>query len=255
MFSQATSTTARQLQKSLAVLPERREVLATGIHALDQVLPDGGLPRARLSEITGGRSSGKRAVATALCARALGEGRSVVWIDGSGGYYPLLPLELGLPLERLIVVRTHAATREDASTRAGRRERGTACFPGGGVRGCPPALKAADILMSAGKAVDLLVIDLPPRSRSLSSRLFARLQLGAETSGAAVVFVTEQSPAGRRPARSESLGTFICLQLRFKRLESSRVGVLIAKSKLGKMAHHTVVTLDEPYSVRMDTTI
>ena len=259
MFSyRATTATRIQPASTALVTPE---VLPSGIGQLDRMLPAGGFARGELSEITGGRSCGKRAIASALCAQAIARGHSAVWIDGSGGFYPLLPLEFNIPLQRLIVVRPPASAGGDApsSSSSSSLSRGGRArvprFVSARHRGqrCPPALKAADILMQAGGAAALVIVDLPSRTVVPPSQL-ARLRLGAETSGVAVVFITERD-ADRSPRRTESLGTFIGLQLCIRRVATSRVEVAIAKSKRGRMAHHTLLTLDEPHSLHLDSTV
>jgi hypothetical protein len=241
----------------LTGLPSQVEVVCSGIEALDGMLPEGGLPRGQLSEITGTRSCGKRTIAAAFCATTIAHERYAIWIDGSGGFYPLPPLEQGAPLDRLIVVRSSTAdggregARDDVRAQ-GRDLRYPPRFPSARRRSsCPAALKAADILMQAGDAVTLVIIDLPARTR-VPPRLLARLRLGAETSGAAVLFLTEAASRRRRP---ESLGTFISLQLSVERIEPNQLRVMISKSKRGRMDHHTMVTLDEPHGVRLDSTV
>ncbi|MCA9666270.1 MAG: hypothetical protein KC503_11805 [Myxococcales bacterium] len=270
-----SASTATKLRPA-ADVERPSEVLATGLAKLDALLPDGGVPRGQLSEISGGRSCGKRALACALVARTLRQHERAVWIDGSGGFYPLLPLEFGVPLDRLVVVRVPVEKgRMSGGARGRRRSRSAStrgskqvrCFPSAraeSLNHCPPALKAADMLMQAGSALTLCIVDLPART-TISPRLLARLRLGAETSGAAVLFITEQTTlAGGRTAgggynrRLESLGTFISLQLSITRDTTTAAGAIdvhIAKSKRGCMEQHAIVTLDEPHSMRLDTTV
>lgn len=241
MFSYA----AQRIRSAEALLTPG-EVLPTGIPALDAVLPGGGFPRGRLSELAGGRSCGKRALVAALCARTIGEGHAAVWIDGTGEFYPLPALEHGAPLDRLIVVRLpprSPSAGEGPAARAPRRGQRRAS-------GCPPALKAADLLMQASGAASLVVVDLPVAMR-VPPRLLSRLRLGAETSGAAVIFITETV----RREQLASLGTFICLRLCVARAGVSRARVTITKSKLGRMAHQALVSLDEPHGLHLDPTL
>lgn len=58
------------------------EPVATGISALDQILPGGGLPRARMSVWT--PLGGASAILRAACHAAIGAGERTVWIDGPG---------------------------------------------------------------------------------------------------------------------------------------------------------------------------
>ncbi|MEJ2215785.1 MAG: hypothetical protein P8099_04130 [Gemmatimonadota bacterium] len=57
------------------------EVVATGIRALDEVLPGSGLPRGRVTVWSGG---GATAVLRSVCEAAVGRGERAVWVDGSG---------------------------------------------------------------------------------------------------------------------------------------------------------------------------
>ena len=66
----------------------------TGLPPLDDLLPDGGLPRGRIVEWTGPPSSGKAAVLRASLERLRRGGESVALIDGSGGLYAPDWLEL-----------------------------------------------------------------------------------------------------------------------------------------------------------------
>ena len=59
----------------------------TGLPPLDELLPEGGLPRGRIVEWTGPASSGKTAVLRSSLQRLRGCGESVALIDGSGGLH------------------------------------------------------------------------------------------------------------------------------------------------------------------------
>lgn len=249
-------------------LASSQGVLASGIAELDALLPDGGLPRGKLSELSGARSSGKRALALAFGAEALARGESVIWIEGiaaapdsqeaegrvvdagvRGRFCPLPPFEHGAPLERLLVVRPPPRERE-TSVRA--------------------VYRAADLVLSSGAAATLLVLDLSVCGLfgARQSSKLARLSHAAELSGAALLFVSEKKPG------AGSLGTFISLHLEVQRRASNSkvrplrgalrqgrgpslpaLDVNIGKSKLGKMAHRAEVPLHEPHGLRLDPTV
>jgi len=76
----------------------------TGLPAIDQ-LTGGGLPRGRLSELTGPVSSGRTSLALSLLARATGAGHCAGWIDGSDAFDPLSAHAVGVALERVLWVR------------------------------------------------------------------------------------------------------------------------------------------------------
>lgn len=62
-------------------------VASTGLRTLDELLPEGGLPRGRIVEWTGPPSSGKTAILRSSLAYLRRQGESVALIDGSGGLY------------------------------------------------------------------------------------------------------------------------------------------------------------------------
>ncbi len=267
MFSYGSGEGSRELARSLdparrAMLDELerctgalrpddlapQEVLPSGLEPLDALLPGGGLPRGRLTELSGARSSGKRALATAFCASALAAGQHVIWIDARGAlgrYTPLYALEAGLPLSHLLVVRPSPKPTDPRDSLA------------------KAAYRAADLVLSCGSAVALLVIELPRFGELRGSRQagkLSRLAKAASTSGTTLLFISE-----KRRAR-DSLGTFVALHLAVSRVAGARLPharerrgrplhVMIAKSKLGQMAKSTEVSLDEPHSVRLDSTV
>jgi len=205
----------------------RREHLPSGVGVLDRLLPGGGIPIGALSELTGRRSCGKRALATACCAGVIARGRRAAWVDGCGSYYPLSALERLPLLEQLIVVRLPREQR--------RRW----------------LLKAADILLQSAGAIALLVIDLPSHvALQPSAPQLTRLQRAAERSGTAVIFVTEQ-----RRERG-ALGSLIDLRLAVRPHAGTRraLEVAIVKSKQGQMGASAEVSIDEPHGVRLDST-
>jgi recombination protein RecA len=108
------------------------DLAATGVPALDAAL-GGGLPRGHLSEIVGGRSSGR----TSVMCRALGAAASrdelVALVDTCDRFDPASAAAVGLDLSRLLWIReTGDATR---------------------------ALKAMNLVLQAG-GFGLVVLDL-----------------------------------------------------------------------------------------------
>ncbi|MEX2572424.1 MAG: hypothetical protein WD737_14085 [Gemmatimonadota bacterium] len=68
-------------------LPERTvPQISTGLEALDQILPSGGLPRGRLSVWAPGIGGG--AVLRSACMRAVERGERAAWVDGMGWEAP-----------------------------------------------------------------------------------------------------------------------------------------------------------------------
>jgi len=84
--------------------------LATGVAALDAALPGGGLPRGRLTEITGAPGSGVTTFTRQLVAAALGAGWWVAYVDAARTLAPRDWATLGTH-EGLWVVRPNEPAR------------------------------------------------------------------------------------------------------------------------------------------------
>ena len=76
----------------------------TGLAALDRLL-DGGLPRGRLVELVGRRSSGRFAAVLATLAAATTRGQATALVDLDSGLEPAAVAAAGACLERLLWVR------------------------------------------------------------------------------------------------------------------------------------------------------
>jgi len=87
----ARAATILELERAIERLGARPAasgaVASTGLPALDALLPGGGLPRGRVVEWLGPRSSGKTALLRAGLARLRGAGESVAWIDAGRTLY------------------------------------------------------------------------------------------------------------------------------------------------------------------------
>lgn len=177
------------LARKGTLLAPRAEPAPLGSARLDRLL-GGGIPRGQVVEVSGASSSGKATLAFAVCQRALERGQAAAWIDPSqragatsGGFWPLVAIERGVPVERLLVVR---------------------------VEGGAAALRAAHILLSSAGAVAVVVVDLPPGS-SVRERELVALQRLAERSASALIFLTARAKA------APSLGAQIALRLHVDR--------------------------------------
>ena len=98
----------------------------TGHAALDRELPGGGWPTGTLAEVLHeGAGLGEVSFLASALARAAGDDRLIAWIHPP--YLPYAPAlaALGVPLERLLVVRP--ASREDALWAAEQAMRSGAC--------------------------------------------------------------------------------------------------------------------------------
>jgi len=80
--------------------------IATGFAALDGILPADGLEGGTLVEwLADGAGSGAMTLSLSVAARALGQGGACVVIDPGQEFYPPAAAELGVPLERMVIVR------------------------------------------------------------------------------------------------------------------------------------------------------
>lgn len=158
----------------------------TGVAALDRAL-GGGIPRGRVTELTGALAVGKTALVRRLAAAVLQGGGWVAWIDVGRTLAPATLAGLG---KRLVVIRlTHAQRHRAAWT--------------------------ADLLLRSG-VFGLVVLDEPPAlSRVHGVRL---AQLARERDAACVVLSSQRAGESRG---SRLAGT---LRLRMQlRLPASRV--------------------------------
>ncbi|MBL0890842.1 MAG: hypothetical protein IBJ19_09530 [Gemmatimonadaceae bacterium] len=158
----------------------------TGVVALDRAL-GGGIPRGRVTELTGALAVGKTALVRQLAAAVLQGGGWVAWIDVGRTLAPATLAGLG---KRLVVIRlTHAQRHRAAWT--------------------------ADLLLRSG-VFGLVVLDEPPAlSRVHGVRL---AQLARERDAACVVLSSQRAGESRG---SRLAGT---LRLRMQlRLPASRV--------------------------------
>jgi hypothetical protein len=116
--------------------------LATGIAALDAALPNGGLPRGRLTEMVGSPGSGKTTLVHRMVARAVANGWWVAYVDATRTLAPRDWADVGR--EQLWIVRP------------GEPARGAWC---------------ADVLLRSG-AFALVVLDgAPMLARGVAVRL------------------------------------------------------------------------------------
>src|SRR5687768_330697 len=188
-------------RKGTLVAP-RAEPVALGSARLDRLL-GGGIPRGQVVEVSGATSSGKATLAFAVCQRALERGQAAAWVDPTGGFWPLVAVEQGIPTEKLLVVR---------------------------VAGTTSALRAAHILLSSSGAVAVVVVDLPAAASPRERELVA-LQRLAERSSTALLFLTA------RPRTAASLGAQVALRLHVDRrgggASSPRLAISVLRHKQG----------------------
>ena len=90
-----------------SALPSRQSAVArlpTGIDPLDRLI-SGGLPRGRLTELVGRRSSGRFSIVLAALASATSAGEAAALVDRGSALDPQAAHEAGVELERLLWAR------------------------------------------------------------------------------------------------------------------------------------------------------
>jgi hypothetical protein len=172
----AIAQVLQSLRQQTSCLAAGAEVAAggrveTGLAPLDEQL-GGGLPRGRLTELVGRRSSGRMATALGIMARLASAGELVALVDVADGFDPCSAQEAGVALDKLLWVR-----------------------PSTLVLG----LKAGDLVLEAG-GFGLLVIYLCGIERELERKVvpaaWARLAQRAEHAKTAVLVVGDRPLVG-----------------------------------------------------------
>jgi hypothetical protein len=186
-------------------------VIPTGFAELDAILGPGGVPRAAGLALSGDLSSGRTTLALRLVSEAQAAGSIVAWLDVDRAFDPVEAVARGVRLEWLVVAAP--ATLEEGLSMAG--------------------------ALLQGRAVDLLLVDLPPRPGQpgrLADAL-ARLAALARRAGALLVVL---EPPGRSSA--DLLGSTVGLRLELRRRSWIRLGqdvvgqrteVEVARSRFG----------------------
>jgi hypothetical protein len=145
--------------------PRRNNPPPTGLPVLDEAL-GGGLPRGRITELAGPRSTGRTGLACAIAARATTAGETIAWIDPADALDPDAAAKAGLELTHTLWVRPRST--EDA-------------------------LRAAEIVLGAG-GFGLVVLDTDA-TRSGAGR-WPRLARAAERTRSTLLVVAPRRDAG-----------------------------------------------------------
>jgi RecA/RadA recombinase len=161
---------ARQLESR-----ERRLRLPTGAAPLDALI-GGGWPKGALSELAGGRSTGRTALLLASLAEALRRGETVALVDVGGNLDPRAAARGGVALPGLLWIR---------------------CTPG-------KALAAAEIALGAG-GFGLVALDLGEQRPQAPTAAWLRLKRGAEQQGTAVLVTSARRQQGAQGACAVTL--------------------------------------------------
>lgn len=210
--------------------------LSSGLAPLDALI-DGGIPRGRISEITGRAGSGKTSIAASFAAFATRRGEVAAWLDASGAFDPESMAAAGVELGRMLWASMKMKTTTSASPMA-RATLPYARFAAGPLARHQSAIvKAAQLVLEAG-GFGLVVVDFGEAPRALAHASALRIARAAERSGAAVIAI----------APWRMCGTFAALSLAASRAETSfsrlapgspvmfdglAVDAMVARNKMG----------------------
>jgi len=191
-------------------------IVRTGFPALDAIVGPGGLPRSASVTLRGAPSSGATTLALRVAAEAQTDGAIVAWLDLARALDPVEAVARGVRLEWLVVLTPE--TFDEGLSIAG--------------------------ALLAGRSVDVLVIDLPPRPPvgTTPAKVAERLRrLAGLARRAETLLVAIEPPgltAGLATAVAESTGLRLELARRsWIRLGRDVVGqqteALVARSRYG----------------------
>ena len=211
--------------------------LSSGLAPLDALI-DGGIPRGRISEITGRAGSGKTSLAASFAAFATRRGEVAAWLDASGAFDPESMSAAGVELRRMLWASTRRGSKESPNPAR------NLCSPlqkgeGLGVRSRRQSaiVKATELVLEAG-GFGLVVVDFGEAPRALTHASALRIARAAERSGAAVIAI----------APWRMCGTFAALSLAASRADASfsrlapgapvifdglAVDAMVARNKMG----------------------
>jgi hypothetical protein len=231
VFNVSLAVLRQQLAAVVAGTPSSTPGLPTGVSALDMMLPGGGVPRGRLTELLAPAGLGKTTIARSLVAATIRGGGGVAWIDAT----------------RTLDPRDWA----DPDAHGGRENRGTSGIrerrAAGGAFGAFDALWVvrpgdpargpwcADLLLRSG-AFALVVLDGAP---VLPRAVAVRLTQLARESDAALLLLGEGT-------RASEVGGALRLRLAW----STYTGITpVVPRSPGAAAHRVIATLEKggPY--------
>ena len=149
-----------------ATAPVLQPRLATGLPALDAAI-EGGLPRGRVTELTGARSAGRTGLACRIAASATRAGETIAWVDPEDALDPETAGGAGVALPRTLWVRP---------------------------RDVADALRAAEILLGAG-GFGLVVLDLGVAGTARTTA-WTRLARAAERTRSTLLVLAAARSAG-----------------------------------------------------------
>ena len=172
---------------------EKRGRLETGMGELDRVL-GGGWPRGAVSELWGARGQGRTAVLLASLAAALRREETVALVDLGGTFDPRTARRVGVPLERLLWVRTCDQSIQ-ANDAGGAQQR----------RPSRRALAAAEAIVAAG-GFGLVVLDFGEVTPAVPSAAWLRLRRLVGAPGTVLLVVSPRPLQGVMSAAAVAAG-------------------------------------------------
>jgi RecA/RadA recombinase len=208
-----------------APLPAEREterggsvepIVRTGFPALDAIVGPGGLPRSASVSLRGEASSGMTTLALRLAAEAQADGAIVAWLDLARALDPVEAVARGVRLDWFVVVTPD--TLDEGLSIAG--------------------------AMLAGRSVDLLVVDLPPRPDpgTTPARVADRLRRLAALARRSEALLVALEPPGLTGGLATAVADSTGLRLELARRSWIRLGrdvvgqrteVTIARNRFG----------------------
>jgi hypothetical protein len=189
--------------------PESLTRLPTGVAVLDATL-GGGLPRGRVTELAGPRSTGRTGLACAIAASATRAGETIAWVDPEDALDPEATAAAGVALARTLWVRPRSAH---------------------------DALRATDLLLRAG-GFGLVVLDLgesePPRKTTLPPATGSTLLILTAHNRAGTFAALRLEVTARRARWSGGTGQLLLL-------DGIDARVTVARSRVGRTGAALVV--------------
>jgi hypothetical protein len=196
--------------------PDLGRIIRTGFPALDAILGPGGLPRSASVTLRGEASSGKTTLALRLAAEAQADGAIVAWLDLARALDPVEAVARGVRLDWLVVLTPQTLDE---------------------------GLSIAGVLL-AGRSVDLLVIDLPPRPDpgTTAGRVAERIRRLAALARRAETLLVALEPPGLANGLATAVAESTGLRLELARRSWIRLGrdvvgqqteVTVARNRFG----------------------
>ncbi len=191
-------------------------IVRTGFPALDAILGPGGLPRSASVALRGEASSGKTTLALRLAAEAQVDGAIVAWLDLARSLDPVEAVARGVRLDWLVVLTPE--TLDEGLSIAG--------------------------ALLAGRSVDLLVVDLPPRPDpgTTAAKVADRLRRLAALARRSETLLVALEPPGLTAGLATAVAEATGLRLELARRSWIRLGrdvvgqrteVTVARNRFG----------------------